>query len=67
MNRCYREPTLTEIMSDHLVTLLMKADGVDPGELETMLRHVADSRSAEAGVLPSFMNRLRQRNGGRLS
>jgi hypothetical protein len=54
-------------MSDHLVTLLMKADGVDPGELETMLRHVADSRSAEAGVLPSFMNRLRQRNGGRLS
>ena len=59
MNWCYREPTLTEMLSDNLVRSLMKADGVDPGELETMLRHVADRRSAEAGVLPFFMSRLR--------
>ncbi len=45
MNWCYREPTLTEMLSDTLVRSLMKADGVDAGELRTMLREVADRRS----------------------
>jgi hypothetical protein len=44
MNWWYREPTLTELLSDGLVKLVMKADGVDAGELETMLRRVAASR-----------------------
>ena len=34
MNWCYREPTLAEMLSDTIVKSLMKADGVDPGELE---------------------------------
>ena len=33
-----REPTLKEILSDSIVTALMEADGVDPHELEAMLR-----------------------------
>ena len=35
-----REPTLKEILSDHIVTALMSADGVDPLELEAMLTQI---------------------------
>jgi hypothetical protein len=35
-----REPTLKEILSDPIVTALMRADGVDPLELEAMLTHI---------------------------
>jgi hypothetical protein len=35
-----REPTLKEILSDSIVTALMEADGVDPHELEAMLRKI---------------------------
>src|SRR5262249_56581156 len=38
--RC-REATLEEIFSDPIVRALMEADGVDPDELEAMLRQVA--------------------------
>ena len=41
MNWQFREPTLTEMLSDPIVGALMKADGVDPGELEATLRHLA--------------------------
>jgi hypothetical protein len=37
----FREPTLTEILSDSIVKALMEADGVDPIVLETTLRHLA--------------------------
>jgi hypothetical protein len=37
----FREPTLSEILSDSIVTALMNADGVDPTELETLLRQMA--------------------------
>jgi hypothetical protein len=47
MNWCHREPTITEILSDSIVVSLMRADGVDPHELQAMLRRVAGVRSAD--------------------
>jgi hypothetical protein len=41
MSWYFREPTLSEILSDSIVTALMNADGVDPTELETLLRQMA--------------------------
>jgi hypothetical protein len=51
MNWSYREPTLTELLSDSLIKLVMKADGVNAGELETMLRNVAASRPKAPPIL----------------
>jgi hypothetical protein len=62
MNRGYREPTLDELLSDHLVKLVMKADGVDAGELESMLGRVAAGRRREKAVL-SFSGHRRFRDG----
>ena len=41
MNHSCREAILKEILSDPVVQAVMEADGVDPGELEAMLRQVA--------------------------
>jgi len=41
MNWHYHEPALTELMSDPIVRSLMKADRVDPSELEATLTHMA--------------------------
>jgi hypothetical protein len=51
MNWWYRDPTLAELLSDSLVKLVMKADGVDADELETMLRTVAASRPVKRTML----------------
>jgi hypothetical protein len=40
MNWCRREPTLKDILSDSIVRAVMEADGVDPHELEAMLKEV---------------------------
>jgi hypothetical protein len=61
MNWWYRDPTLAELLSDSLVKLVMKADGVDADELETMLRSVADSRPKERAIL-SFSGHRRFRD-----
>jgi hypothetical protein len=37
MSWCNREPTIKEILSDSLIRTMMRADGVDPNELEAML------------------------------
>jgi hypothetical protein len=47
MNWCYREPTLAEMLSDTIVKSVMKADGVDPSELEAMLRQVAAAQNRD--------------------
>jgi hypothetical protein len=39
----YREPSLDEILSDPIVSLVMRADSVDPEELVLMLQSVARS------------------------
>ena len=41
-----REPTLKEILSDSIVTALMEADGVDPHELEAMLKKIGRTSKA---------------------
>lgn len=41
MRWCHREPTLEEILSDPIFRAVMDADGVNPQELEAMLREVA--------------------------
>jgi hypothetical protein len=41
MNWCNCEPTLNGILSDCIVRAVMEADGVNPHELEAMLRRVA--------------------------
>ena len=40
------EPTLKEILSDSIVTALMEADGVDPDELEAMLKKIGATSKA---------------------
>jgi hypothetical protein len=45
MNWCRREPTIAEILSDSIVRSLMRADGVDPNELEAMLRRIAGAQT----------------------
>jgi hypothetical protein len=42
MSWYFREPTLSEILSDSIVKALMNADGVDPIALEAMLRQIGD-------------------------
>jgi hypothetical protein len=41
MSWYFREPTLSEILSDSIVRALMNADGVDPIALEAMLRQMS--------------------------
>jgi hypothetical protein len=43
---CDREPTLEDILSDPIVRVVMKADGVDPRRLESTLREMALARAA---------------------
>jgi hypothetical protein len=40
MKFCHGEPTLEQILSDPIVRALMDADGIDPHELEIMLKEV---------------------------
>jgi len=41
MKRCHYDPTLAETLSDPIARALMRADGVDPRELEKCLGDVA--------------------------
>ena len=41
MRLSHCEPTLEEILSEPIFRAVMEADGVNPHELETMLRQVA--------------------------
>jgi hypothetical protein len=47
MNWCHREPTIAEMLSDSIVRSLMRADGVDPNELEAMLRRMAGAQTGD--------------------
>ena len=44
----FREPTLEEILASPITQAVMAADGVDPRELEAMLRGVAHVRRGAA-------------------
>jgi hypothetical protein len=54
MNWYYREPSLEEMLSDPIVRAMMDADGVDPLELEAMLKEVGRNLGAvgSAGFHP---------------
>lgn len=47
MIRRQRELTLKQMLSDSIVTALMQADGVDPGELEAMLMRIGQGSQAQ--------------------
>ena len=64
MNWCNREPTIKEILSDSMIRAMMHADGVDPNELEAMLRRMAlrylagassGGREATERIVPRMM------------
>ena len=42
--KCWREPSLEDILSDPITQAVIGADGVDMGELDAMLRRVAHKR-----------------------
>jgi hypothetical protein len=47
MREC-QEATLSEILSDPIVRMVMAADGVDPREFESNLRKLDHSRRSES-------------------
>jgi hypothetical protein len=48
MTWCHREPTLEELLADPIIAAVMKADGVDPYELETLLWQIAGLRMKDS-------------------
>jgi hypothetical protein len=50
MTCSFREPTITEMLSDSIVMAMMAADGVDPIALEAQLRGMAQSAAADRRV-----------------
>jgi hypothetical protein len=46
-----REPTIAEILSDSLVKVVMRADGVDPQKLERDLRSMAQMIETNSRVV----------------
>jgi hypothetical protein len=50
MQRDCRELSMAQLLSDCITRAVMNADGVDPGELEAMLRRVAASRARRPAV-----------------
>jgi len=59
MTSYFRDPTLAELLSDPLTRAVMRADGVNPRELEDFLRDVA-ARRADSSVqaAPAWRSRL---------
>jgi hypothetical protein len=47
MSWSFREPTITEMLSDPIVVAMMKADGIDPVVLEAELRAIAQRSTLE--------------------
>jgi hypothetical protein len=48
MTWCHREPTLEELLADPIIAAVMKADGVDPYELETLLWQISGLRMKDS-------------------
>jgi hypothetical protein len=45
MTTCFRDPTLAELLNDPMTRAVMRADGVNPRDLETSLRDLAARRA----------------------
>jgi hypothetical protein len=53
MRSCYDEPTLDDMLADPLIAAVMRADGVDAGELRPALYEMAElvaARSEDTGL-----------------
>jgi hypothetical protein len=46
--KCWREPSLEDILSDPITQAVISADGVDANELDAMLRRVEHKRRSAA-------------------
>jgi len=55
MLTCHRDPTLTDLLNDPITQAVMRADGVDPKELESLFHDVARRR----GQSPRFAGHRR--------
>ena len=64
MGTACQEMTLRSALSDPLIRTVMAADNVDPGELESMLRRIAEQitprEPAPAGELSPAMDTRRR-------
>jgi hypothetical protein len=49
MRWCHDEPTLDDMLTDPLIETLMRADGVDAGELRPVFDEIAQAVSARDG------------------
>jgi len=60
MDRC-RQPAIKEVVNDTLIRAVMRADGVDPAELESTLRSLAARRQRAPRPNPAraLLNSLR--------
>jgi hypothetical protein len=59
MTNYFRDPTLAELLSDSMTRAVMRADGVNPTELENFLRNLAARRTeSSAGAAQSWWPRL---------
>ena len=45
MTACFRDPTLAELLNDPITRAVMRADGVNPRDLEACLRNLAARRA----------------------
>jgi hypothetical protein len=45
MTTCFRDPTLAELLDDPITRAVMRADGVNPQELETCFRALSARRA----------------------
>jgi hypothetical protein len=59
---CDREPTLNGLLSDPIVRAVMEADGVNPSELEGMLRRVAQRLRISRGQQQPGLTRQSRSN-----
>jgi hypothetical protein len=48
MRHCHDELTLDDLLTDPIITAMMRADGVDPNELETDLVRIAEEQREAA-------------------
>ena len=46
---CFAEPTLDDLLSEPIITALMKADGVDPAALKAAIREQTGLRRRSFG------------------
>ena len=54
MTSYFRDPTLAELLSDPLTRAVMRADGVNPQELEASFRDLAARRAESPSVARSW-------------